>query len=295
MTGKRSPSMRSRRLATELRRLREMAGMTGEQLSERLGWSAAKVSRIETGRTTIAPDDLQLLLDLYELSDAHREWLTDLGKDALRSRWWDAYADLLDPEYIALIAMEEQAESVGWYAAQIVPGLLQTEDYAREIIRSTVLISPPSEIERRVRVRMTRQRLLTGGSPLRLQVVLDETVLTKKVGGAVTMAPQLRHLADAATWPNVDIQVLQNAVGAHPAVTGEFMVLHFSGPNSRDVAYIESLTGSTCIENDAEVLCYSLAMDRLRDLALRPEDSRLTICAAADRAAADRAADDKVE
>lgn len=287
MTGKQSSSKRSRRLAAELRRLREMTGITGEQLSQRLGWSAAKVSRIETGRTAITPGDLQLLLNVYELPDSQREWLTDLGEIALRSGWWSAYGDLLDPDYLALIAMEAQAESIRWYAAQVVPGLLQTEDYAREVIRSTVPICPPSEVERRVRVRMTRQDLLTRDSPLRLQVVLDETVLTKEVGGAVTMAPQLRHLADAATWPNVDIQLLKNAVGAHPAITGEFMVLHFPGPNSRDIAYIESLTRGLCIENDTEVLRYNLAMDRLRSLALQPEDSRLAICAAADKAAAD--------
>lgn len=284
MAGKRSSSMRSRRLAAELRRLREMAGITGEQLSQRLGWSAAKVSRIETGRTTIAPGDLKLLLNVYELPDSHREWLTDLGEVALRPGWWSGYADLLDPDYLAMIAMEAQAESIGWYAAQIVPDLLQTEDYAREVIRATALICPPSEIESRVRVRMTRQGRLTGVNPLRLQVILDETALTKQVGGAATMAPQLRHLADAATWPNVDIQLLKNAVGAHPAITGEFMVLRFPEPSSRDVAYIETLTRGLCVENDAEVLRYNLAMDRLRSLAMQPEDSRLAICAAADNA-----------
>jgi transcriptional regulator with XRE-family HTH domain len=255
--------------------------MTGEQLSGRLGWSAAKVSRIETGRTAIALRDLHLLLDLYELPYAHREWLIGLGENALRPGWWDAHADILAPEYAMLIALEAQAESIGWYAAQIVPGLLQTEDYAREIIRSSVLIFPPSEIERRVRVRMTRQRVLTGDAALRLRVVLDETVLTKTVGDDAIMAAQLRHLADTATWSNVDIQVLPNTVGAHPAINGEFMVVHFPEPSSRDVAYIESLTRSLCIEDDAEVLWYNLAMDRLRSLALRPEDSRLAICSAA--------------
>jgi hypothetical protein len=217
------------------------------------------------------------------LPDGHREWLIDLGKNALRQGWWSAYVDLLDPDHIALIDMEAQAESVGWYAAQIVPGLLQTEDYAREIFRSTVLISPPGEIERRVRARMTRQRVLTGEAALRLRVVLDETVLSKTVGDDAVMAAQLRHLADAATWPNVDIQVLQNTVGAHPAITGEFLVVQFPEPSSRDVAYIESLTRSLCIDNDTDVFWYNLAMDRLRSLALRPEASRLAICAAADK------------
>src|ERR1022692_3971687 len=282
MAGRRSPSVRSRQLAAALRRLRELAGLTGEQVSERLGWSAAKVSRIETGRTAIAPADLQLLLDVYDLSGTQRERLSDLGRSARQRGWWDAYTDILGPEYATLIALEAEAESVDWYAAQIVPGLLQTEDYARVMVQSTLLISPPGEIERRVQVRMTRQRVLTREDPLRLLVVLDQTVLRKKVGGAAVMRRQLERLGEAARSPNVEIRVLPDAVGAHPAVTGEFTILHFPEPSAPDVVYIENMTSNLYVEHEAEVFRYNLALDRLRSLALRPEDSQAMIAAAAD-------------
>ena len=160
MPDKRAPSVRARQLAAELRRLRDEARLTGEEVGERLGWSPAKVSRIETARTAITAADLTRLLDLYEVTGQRRDRLTELGRSAGERGWWDAYADTLGPEYATLIAMEAQAERVRWYAAQIVPGLLQTEAYARQIIASTLLISPPGEIERRVQVRMTRQRIL---------------------------------------------------------------------------------------------------------------------------------------
>src|ERR1022692_1652474 len=201
----RAPSVRSRQLAVELRRLREQAALTGEEVASRLGWSAAKVSRVETARTAVAPADLQLLLDLYGISGQHRERLIELGRTARQRGWWDAYADMLGPEYATLIALESEAESAGWYAAQIVPGLLQTEEYAREIIRSTLLISPPGEIERRVQVRMSRQRVLTRDDPLRLSVVLDEAALLRQVGGAEVMRGQLRHLVQAAGAPGINL------------------------------------------------------------------------------------------
>jgi hypothetical protein len=259
-----------------------MAGMTGEQVSEKLGWSVAKVSRIETARTAVAPGDLAQLLDAYEVSGSHREWLTGLGHSARQRGWWDAYADVLGPEYATLIALEAQAESVAWYAAQVVPGLLQTEDYAREIFRATLPFSPPGEIERRVRVQIARRRVLAGDNPLRLWVALDEAALRKKVGGAAVMAPQLRYLAAAATWPNVEIQVVPDAAGAHPAVTGEFVVLHLPEPSAPDVAYTENLTSSQYVEDEGEVFRYNLALERLRGLVLGIEDSRLMITAAGD-------------
>lgn len=282
MAVRRSPSVRSRQLAAELRRLREMAELTGEEVSERLGWSAAKVSRVETGRTAIAPADLQLLLDVYELPGPQRERLTDLGRSARQRGWWDAYTDILGPEYATLIALEADAESVAWYAAQIVPGLLQIEDYARDIVRSTMLISPPGEIERRVQVRMARQRVLTREDPLILSVILDENVLRRKVGGTDVMRSQLRHLAQAAGWPNLEIQVLPNAVGAHPAVMGEFTILRFPESSAPDVVYIENMTSNLYVEHEAEVFRYNLALDRLRSLAVGLEESQAFIAAAAD-------------
>ena len=282
MAERRAPSVRSRQLAAELRRQRDEAGLTGEEVAVRLGWSAAKVSRVETARTAVSPSDLQLLLDLYEVSGQHRERLTELGRTARQRGWWDAYADMLGPEYATLIALESDADSVGWYAAQIVPGLLQTEEYAREIIRSTLLISPPGEMERRVQVRMSRQRVLSGDSPLELAVILDEAALERQVGGADVMRAQLRRLVQVAEQPNVQVQVLPNAAGAHPAVTGEFTILRFPELIAPDVVYLENMTSNVYVEREAEVFRYSLALERLSSLALGHEESVALIAGQAD-------------
>jgi transcriptional regulator with XRE-family HTH domain len=264
--------------------------MTGAGLAQRLGWSAAKVSRTETGATVIGPGDLQLLLDLYQVPGSRRDWLARLAGDARRHGWWAGYAGLLHPGHLDLIALEDQAESVRWYAAQVVPALLRTGDYARALITSAAPPCPPGHADRQVRAQLTRQRRLTEEAPLRLQVVLDEAVLARTVGGPVIMAAQLCHLADAATWPNVDIRVLPHATGAHPAVTGEFLVVSFPGPGSRDIACHQSLTRSQCIDDDAEVHHHNLALDRLQALAWPPGQSRQAISAAATKLATQPAA-----
>jgi transcriptional regulator with XRE-family HTH domain len=273
MPERRAPSVRSRQLAAELRRLRGEAALTGDEVAARLSWSPAKVSRIETGRTVVSPADLQSLLDLYEVAGQHRDRLTELGRAARQRGWWDTYADMLGPEYATLIALEADADTVSWYAAQIVPGLLQTEEYARQIIRSTLLISPPGEIERRIQVRMNRQRVLTTDPPLNLAAILDEAVLRRVVGGPEVMRAQLRHLAEAAARPNIDLRVLPAAAGAHPAVTGEFTILRFPEMNAPDVVYLENMTSNLYVESEAEVFRYTMAFDRLNSLALGPEDS----------------------
>lgn len=282
MAERRAPSVRSRQLAAELRRLRSEATLTGEEVAAQLGWSPAKISRIETARTVVSPADLQALLGLYEISGQHRDRLTGLGRTARQRGWWDAYADMLGPEYATLIALEADAESVSWYAAQIVPGLLQTEEYAREIIRSTLLISPPGEIERRVRVRMSRQRVLSADVPLHLVVILDEAALHRVVGGAEVMQAQLKHLTQAARRPNVDLRVLSATSGAHPAVMGEFTILRFPEVVAPDVVYLENMTSNLYVEHDAEVFRYTMAFDRLNTLALGAEESVAFISRVAD-------------
>jgi transcriptional regulator with XRE-family HTH domain len=274
MPDKRAPSVRARQLAAELRRLRDESGLTGEEAGERLGWSAAKISRIETARSTVTPADVARLLDLYEVSGQRRERLAELGRSAGERGWWDAYGDTLGPEYATLIALEAQAERVRWYAPQTVPGLLQTEEYAREVIRSAAVIMPPGEIERRVQVRMTRQRILDSDEPLNLSVVLDEAALLRQIGGAKIMQGQLHHLVEAADKPNVELLVLSASVGAHPATSGEFTILAFPELSASDVVYLEHLTSDIYVEQEAQVFRYNLAYEGLRNLALDPGESR---------------------
>ena len=273
----RAPSVRGRQLAAELRRLRDALRLTGEEVAERLGWSPSKISRLETGTTAPSVADLRRLLDTYQVAGTLRERLELLGQTAGQRGWWDAYADTLNSDYAALIGLEDQAASIRWYAAQIVPGLAQTEDYAREIVRSGSWTYPPGEIERRVQVRMNRQKILTRNQPVILAVVLDEAVLHHQVGGPELMCVQLRHLAGLSNLPNVEVQVLPDTAGAHAAVHGEFQILGFPELIATNVVYLEHLTSSIYVEREAEVFRYSLAFDQLRALALSADDSRALI------------------
>ena len=274
--------MRARQLAAELRRLRDAATLTGEEAAARLGWSPSKISRIETGQTAASLADLRRLLDLYDVTGTGRERLEVLGQSAGQRGWWDAYADTLGPEYTALIALEAEAESVRWYSPMLVPGLLQTEAYAREVVRSGLLIAPPGEIERRVQVKMTRQRALTKDGPPQLSVVLDEAAVLRQVGSPEVVREQLAHLITMAGRPNIMIQVLPLAVGAHPATTGEFTILGFPELVAPDVVYLENMTSDLYVEREGEVYRYTLAFDRLRGLALGPDESAALITAHAD-------------
>jgi transcriptional regulator with XRE-family HTH domain len=274
--------VRARQLAAELRRLRDAATLTGEEAAARLGWSPSKISRIETGQTAASLADLRRLLDLYDVTGTGRERLEVLGQSAGQRGWWDAYADTLGPEYTALIALEAEAESVRWYSPMLVPGLLQTEAYAREVVRSGLLIAPPGEIERRVQVKMTRQRALTKDGPPQLSVVLDEAAVLRQVGSPEVVRDQLAHLTTMAGRPNIMIQVLPLAVGAHPATTGEFTILGFPELVAPDVVYLENMTSDLYVEREGEVYRYTLAFDRLRGLALGPDESAALITAHAD-------------
>ena len=279
---RRPPSVRARQLAAELRRLRDAATLTGEEAAGRLGWSPSKISRTETGQTALTPADLRRILDLYEVAGTQRQRLELLGQSAGQRGWWDAYSDTLGPEYTALIALEAEAESVRWYSPMLVPGLLQTEQYAREVIRSGLLIAPPGEIERRVQVKMTRQRVLTRDSPLQLAVVIDEAAILRTVGGPQVMRGQLAHLATMTAHPSISVQVLPLATGAHPATTGEFTILGFPELIAPDVVYLENMTSDLYVEREGEVYRYGLAFDRLRALALTPDQSVSFITAQAD-------------
>lgn len=270
---RRSPSVRARQLAAELRRLRDAATLTGEEAAGQLGWSPSKISRIETGQTAPSPADLRRLLDLYEVVGTQRGRLELLGQSAGQRGWWDAYSDTLGAEYTALIALEAEAESVRWYSPMLVPGLLQTERYAREVIACGLLIAPPGEIERRVQVKMNRQRVLGKDNPLRLDVVLDEAAVLRTVGGAEVMQEQLAHLVTMAARPNITIQVLPLIAGPHPATTGEFTILAFPDLIAPGVVYLENMTSDLYVEREADVYRYGLAFDRLRALALTPEES----------------------
>jgi transcriptional regulator with XRE-family HTH domain len=277
--------VRRRRLAGELRRLRERGELTLEEASEKLGWSTAKLSRVETARVGLSSADLAHMLDFYQLDESKRPILHSLARTARTRGWWDAYADSLPSDYSAYIELESEAAFIRSYDGMILHGLLQTAEYAREITRAALMgLSSPAEIERRVEVRMTRQRLLLRDeNPMRLWTVIDEAALTRQVGTAAIMRDQYERLLELAGRDNVTIQVLPFTKGAHPATAGKFSIIEFRETYDPEVVYLEGMTSSLYVENDAEMYRYSLAFDHLQAIALDPGESTLLIARLADR------------
>ncbi|WP_242908517.1 helix-turn-helix domain-containing protein [Actinomadura terrae] len=270
MAERRSPPVRARQLARELRRLREIEGLTGEEVAGSLGWSSAKVSRVETAATLIRLADLRKLAELYHVTDSHRERLLAMARAAGERGWWDALPDV-GSDYADYIGLEADAQALRCYSAQSLNGLLQTEEYARALI-GMVVDPAPGKVERRVDVRLRRQRRLREEPPIDLHVVLDEAAIRRHVGGPATMKAQLEHLSMLTETPNVVIQVLPFTTGAHGAMAGSFITLKFPHPQT-DIVFVEFLGGNVYVEDEVEVYRYHLAFEQLHRRALSPDES----------------------
>jgi transcriptional regulator with XRE-family HTH domain len=269
-----APSVRARQLARELRRLREAAQLTGEAAAAQLGWSSAKVSRIETARTPITVPDLRRLLDLYGARDIDTDRLVELARTSRERGWWDSYVGEAPLEYTTYLGLETEASSLSCFNALVVPGLLQTEDYTRAMVKS-LLLMPPREVERVVQVRRIRQdRIFQAANPLILHVILDESVLRRHIGGPDVLREQLNHLVSAgADLPNVELQVLPYSAGAHPAVTGTFTILSFPRSGDPEIVSLELLDSYLFIEGEKAVYRYTLVFNELIGRALPPAES----------------------
>jgi transcriptional regulator with XRE-family HTH domain len=267
---RRSPTIRRRRLGAELRRRRESAGVTIEIVADRLECSASKISRIETGHTSATPRDVRDMLGIYGVSGDECEELVQISREARQKGWWHPYSTVLTGAYVGL---EAAAESIRAYEHQVVPGLLQTEEYARAMIRAARPDITADDVERRVSVRLGRQSLLTQDDPIDLWVVLDEAVVSRPVGGDAVMRAQLQRLAEAADLPTVTIQVLPFEAGAHAGMDGTFAILDFPEPGDPDVVFAENATGGLFLEKSDELRKYIFIFDHIRAAALRPEES----------------------
>jgi transcriptional regulator with XRE-family HTH domain len=266
----RSPTIRRRRLGVELRRHREAAGVTIDVVAERLGCSTSKVSRIETGHTSASPADVQRILDIYGVSAAVSEELVQIAREARQKGWWHPYSTVLTGAYVGL---EAAARAVRVFEQQLVPGLLQSEEYAIAMIRAARLDDTDEEIAQRVRVRMARQALLIQDDPIDLRVVLDEAVLSRPVGGHEVMLDQLIKLIEAARLPNVTLQILPFAAGAHAGMDGAFVILEFEEEGDSDVVFIDNATGGLFLEKAEELRKYISIFDTSRSAALPPQAS----------------------
>jgi transcriptional regulator with XRE-family HTH domain len=280
-----SPTVRRRRLAAELRRLRERAGLTGDQVAARVGWSASKLSRIENAHTAPPPAEVGELLALYDVEGRYADELRALAQEAAGKGWWETFSPTLQPDYAELIGMEAEAQSALSWEPLIVPGLLQTEDYAREV--STGYLEridpvPPSETRRRVEARLARQQVLTRVNPLRLSVILDQSVLHRRFGNRDVMSAQIEQLLVLSERANISLRILP-LDGRHPIGTGAFVLLQFDAAHDvthQDVVYLEHLTGGRYVEEENEVFRYRRSFDRLSDLALDEQKSREILVAA---------------
>ncbi|WP_030664278.1 helix-turn-helix domain-containing protein [Streptomyces cellulosae] len=271
------PAVRRRKLGAELRALRTGAGFTSGEAARLVGWHQSKVSRIETGASGVKPADVRLLLDAYAVRDSQlRELLLVLaGSDESTGRhhWWHAYRGVLPPTYRDFISLESQASAMRTLETSVVPGLLQTPEYARAVTRAAVDGLDDERLDALVEVRLARQDVLRSQPPLELSAVLDEAVLRREVGGPQMMTRQLERLVEAARLPQVRLQVLPFAAGAHIGVTGPFVIFSFSSTSDLDVVVLDHLTSSLYLERKEDLQAYTEAFNALQFHALSPEDS----------------------
>ncbi|HEX5407337.1 MAG TPA: helix-turn-helix transcriptional regulator [Pseudonocardiaceae bacterium] len=275
-----SPTVRRRRLAAELRRLRDRAQLTIEDVAEKLGCSSSKISRIETGNVGVSPKDARELLRLYGVPGDQVEALVQLAKEARKRGWWYAYNEVFTGSFVGL---ESEAASLRTFQALLVPGQLQTEDYMRNVIRAARPDAPPSDVEKRVQARLARQQLLTGADPPQYWAVIDEAVLCRTVGSEKVMQTQLKRLVNRAMLPHVTVQVVPFSAGAHAGMEGAFLILSFPEQTDPDVVYVDNTTSGIYLEEPAEILRYTLMFDHLRAAALSPDETLARITDAVSR------------
>ena len=275
-----SPTVRRLRLAAELRSLREAKGVSGETVARNLRWSPSKISRYERAKTGLQPREVERLLDYYEVTGSRRELLLALAEDAAQKGWWEEFAESLSDDYKQFIGFEHEAASMAIWHVDVVTGLLQTEGYARHIISSYSRVEPlpPGMIGRMVGVRLRRQQVLDR-EDLRLSVVLDESVLMRRIGDESVMYEQLQRLVRDGDRPNLTLQILP--LSAQHTVFGEsFVIFGFrddSDALQQDVVITEQLRSSVTLERERETYLHRIAFQALSDASLSPAESRALI------------------
>ncbi|MET8945386.1 helix-turn-helix transcriptional regulator [Streptomyces sp. NPDC004542] len=268
-----NPTVRRRRLGQELRRLRELKGMTAEEVAERLLVSQSKISRLENGRRSISQRDVRDLCGVYEVEDQRIvDSLMEMARDSRQQGWWHAFGDI---PYSVYIGLETDAESLRVYEPQLVTGLLQTRAYAEALVQGALPETSTADIDKRVQVRLRRQERITAeNNPLRLWVVLDEAALCRVVGSALVMREQLEYLIEMSQLPHVTVQVLPFEVGAHPGLNGQYAILEFADAADSSVVYLEGVTSDLYLEKAQDVQKYAVMYEHLRAQSLNVDQSR---------------------
>lgn len=290
MAGEQNPTVRRRRLGSELRKLREAAGRSLEDAAEVLECSRSKISRIELGYLGIRTRDVRDLLNDYEVEDeALRTHLMALAKDGNKRGWWEAYGHIVTPPYANFLQLEADADYIRSFESILIPGLLQTEAYSRAVIRANPALVRDEEVDTLMRIKAERQRLLTHvEKPVRFWAIIGEAALRTPIGGPKVMRGQLEYLAEAVEQSNVTLQVLPYAAGAHAGLSGPFVLFSYNVPNDTGIVFLENLTSSLYLETPDEVANYTLVFDALRSSALNPADSLDFVTAVAEEHTSDR-------
>ena len=251
-------------LGAHLRRLREAQGVSREEAGWEIRASESKISRMELGRVSFKERDIEDLLTLYDVTDEEeRARLLELARQANTPGWWHRYGDVLPSWFHSYLGLEAAASMIRTYEVQFIPGLLQSSEYARAVVLLQHSGARPEEIDRRVNLRMTRQKILTREEPAQLWAVVDEAALTRPMGGPKVMRGQIETLFELIEMPNVRVQIIPFEAGGHAAAGGAFTILRFADPELPDVVYVEQLTSALYLDKADDVDTYAAAMERL--------------------------------
>ncbi|MEU1393736.1 MULTISPECIES: helix-turn-helix transcriptional regulator [unclassified Nonomuraea] len=275
------PTIRMRRLAAQLRRLRQAAGLSQEEAAQLTAVNVATLYRLETGRAKPQPRTLIALCDAYGVSSAERETLRALARDAGKKGLLHDDSELPE-QYMTYINFEAEAVQILNFENAFIPGLLQTSAYAQAVIRGVLPDSSDEEVQTRVEARLKRQALLSSPDRPHFWSVIDEAALHRAVGGPQVMREQLLHLAEQSQRPGIALQVIPFKAGAHPAMPGPFVILRF-GPNDPDIVYIDSSAGDLLLEDEAELTRHTMVFEHCRAVALSPDDTTALLTSLAHR------------
>jgi transcriptional regulator with XRE-family HTH domain len=270
--------VRQRRLRVELRKARDEAGLTQEQVADHLDWSLSKMIRIESGAVNISTTDLKALLALYSATEEQTTELVALAKSARERAWWSGYKKILSAPYYELIGYESAASIIRQYHNMAVPGLLQTQDYAQAYVAGMLPKERAGDVEALVEVRMRRQEILEQDDPAQFYFILDESVVRRLIGGSHVMRSQLRHLAELTTQPHITIEVVPFSAGVNPGLRGSFTLLEFPSPEDDDVLHLESPDSIRVTRDQQEaIVSYRESFEELREISLRPEGTAVLL------------------
>jgi transcriptional regulator with XRE-family HTH domain len=282
MTSRTSPTVRRRRLAAELRRLRKESGKNRDEVAEFVGVAPATITKIEGATNAPRVADVALILELYGVTGNQREVLLTLAREARKRGWWHQYGGAIPAWFEVYVGLEEEAAEIRTYQPEVIYGLLQTEAYARALMMTAPQLPNEEEFERRLSLRMKRQERLVADDAPDTWIILNEAALRREVGGHDAMREQLGRLVELSRLNNMTLQVLPFSAGAHPATHGGFEMLGFPEPTDRDVVYVEYWRGSIYLERTPDIDAYAKLFDHLRARALGPDESRALISQIAD-------------